>query len=112
MGPRPYISTGVVFWVKSRSHSTWRFSQAFSLGANAITLLLEQIGFPEPAGAVRIYATPCSVLPRGFDPHSGQDDLGTAPTAMIEFTSNLKPAEVAGLPRAFDGNAGHGGDEH
>jgi len=48
----------------------------------------------------------------GFDPHSGQDDLGTAPTAMIEFASNLKPAEVADLPRAFDGKAGHGGDEH
>jgi hypothetical protein len=31
---------------------------------------------------------------------------------MIEFASNLKPAEVADLPRAFDGNAGHGGDEH
>jgi len=51
-------------------------------------------------------------LPRGFDPHSGQDDLGTAPTAMIELASNLKPAEVADLPRAFDGKAGHGGDEH
>ena len=75
----------------------------FSLAANAITLLLEQIGFREPAGRSAYMPLRALYCLGGFDPHSGQDDLATAPTAMIEFASNLKPAEVADLPHVRQG---------